>query len=68
MTFIDSEVPATIGEPLDGLLFTCVGVPEYRSASGGLPGAPTDVRGVTPRVLDRIHVGIRWRLVAPSAG
>jgi hypothetical protein len=50
MTFIDSEVPATIGEPLDGLLFTCVGVPEYRSASGGLPGAPTDVRGVTPRL------------------
>lgn len=53
MTFIDSEVPASIGEPLDGLLFTCVGVPEYRSATGGLPGAPTDVRGVTPRVLDQ---------------
>ena len=53
MTFIDSEVPASIGEPLDGLLFTCVGVPEYRSASGGLPGAPTDVRGVTPRILDQ---------------
>src|SRR4029077_5389933 len=53
MTFIDSEVPATIGEKLDGLLFTCVGVPEYRSASGGLPGAPTDVRGVAPRILDQ---------------
>jgi hypothetical protein len=53
MTFIDSEVPASIGEPLDGLLFTCVGVPEYRSASGGLPGAPTNVRGVTPRILDQ---------------
>jgi hypothetical protein len=53
MTFIDSEVPASIGEPLDGLLFTCVGVPEYRSATGGLPGAPTHVRGVTPRVLDQ---------------
>ena len=53
MTFIDSEVPASIGEPLDGLLFTCVGVPEYRSASGGLPGAPTSVRGVTPRILDQ---------------
>ena len=53
MTFIDSEVRATIGEPLDGLLFTCVGVPEYRSASGGSPGAPTDVRGVTPRILDQ---------------
>ena len=53
MTFIDSEVSATIGEPLDGLLFTCVGVPEYRSASGGSPGAPTEVRGVTPRILDQ---------------
>jgi hypothetical protein len=53
MTFIDSEVPATIGEPLDGLLFTCVGVPEYRSASGGRPGAPTDVRGMTARILDQ---------------
>lgn len=52
MTFIDSEIPALIGEPLDALLFTCVGVPEYRSVSGGLPGAPTDVRTVTPRILD----------------
>jgi hypothetical protein len=53
MTFIDSEVPATIGEPLDGLLLTCVGVPQYRSTSGGSPGAPTEVRGVTPRILDQ---------------
>jgi hypothetical protein len=30
MTFVDGEVPASIGEGLDGLLFTCVGVPEYR--------------------------------------
>jgi hypothetical protein len=52
MTFIDSEIPALISEPLDALLFTCVGVPEYRSAPGGLPGAPTDVPTVTPRVLD----------------
>ena len=53
MTFIDSEVPALLGEPLDGLLFTCVGVPEYRSAAGGRPAAPTAVRGVTPRVSDQ---------------
>ncbi len=32
MTFLDSDVPALLGEPLDGLLFTCVGVPAYRSA------------------------------------
>lgn len=50
MTFLDSEMPALLGEPLDALLFTCVGVPEYRTASGGLPGAPTSVRMVTPRL------------------
>jgi hypothetical protein len=49
MTFIDSEVPALLGEPLDALLFTCVGVPEYASAAGGMPGAPTAVRKVTER-------------------
>ena len=49
MTFLDSEVPALLGEPLDALLFTCVGVPEYASAVGGSPGAPTAVRKVTER-------------------
>ena len=44
MTFLDSEIGALLGEPLDGLLFTCVGVPEYRSSRGGLPGAPTALR------------------------
>jgi len=50
MTFLDSEIPALLGEPLDGLLFTCVGVPEYASAAGGPPGVPTHVRTVTPRM------------------
>ena len=50
MTFIDSEVPALLGEPLDALLFTCVGVPEYRPAPGGLPGEPTAVRTPAPRL------------------
>jgi hypothetical protein len=49
MTFIDSEIPALIAAPLDGLLFTCVGVPEYASAIGGSPGAPTVVRKVVER-------------------
>jgi SagB-type dehydrogenase family enzyme len=49
MTFIDSEVPALLDEPIDALLFTCVGVPEYASAAGGPPGAPTAVRKVTER-------------------
>jgi hypothetical protein len=49
MTFADTELPALLGEPLDGLLFTCVGVPEYRSTAGGQPGAPAAVRMVKPR-------------------
>ncbi len=52
MTFLDSEVPSLLGEPVDALLFTCVGVPEYAPAVGGLPGAPTAIRMVTPRVAD----------------
>jgi hypothetical protein len=49
MTFVDSEVPALLDESLDGLLFTCVGVPDYASSAGGLPGAPTPVRMMAPR-------------------
>ena len=52
MTFYDSEVPKLLGEPLDGLLFTCVGVPEYTPKPGGAPGAPTAFRPVTPRMDD----------------
>ncbi|MEU6076776.1 hypothetical protein [Micromonospora sp. NPDC047074] len=54
MTFVDSEVPGLLGEPADlaALLFTCVGVPEYRSRAGGGPGAPVRVRPVTPRVQE----------------
>jgi hypothetical protein len=48
MTFLDSEVPALLGEPVDGLLFTCVGVPRYPNAPAGPPGAPSRVRRVTP--------------------
>ena len=52
MTFIDEEVPALLGEPADfvTLLFTCVGVPEYKSRRGGGPGAPTTFRTVRPRL------------------
>jgi hypothetical protein len=48
MTFDDSQVPALLGERLDGLLFTCVGVPRYPNAPAGPPGTPTRVRRVTP--------------------
>ncbi|HET7309734.1 MAG TPA: hypothetical protein VFJ17_00250 [Mycobacteriales bacterium] len=50
MTFLDSEIPGLLDEPLQGLLFTCVGVPEYKSAVGGAPGEPTAIRMVTPRL------------------
>ena len=50
MTFVDSLVPALLGQPLAGLLFTCVGVAEYSSAVGGVPGEPTAIRLVTPRL------------------
>jgi Nitroreductase family len=52
MTFLDSEIPALVGEPLDGLLFTCVGVPEYASKGGGHPGRPVEIKQVTPRLDD----------------
>ncbi|GID54852.1 hypothetical protein [Actinoplanes couchii] len=49
MTFLDSEIPALVGAPLDAMLFTCVGVPDYRSTPGGRPGAPADVRPMQHR-------------------
>jgi hypothetical protein len=54
MTFLDSEVPALLGEPADlvTLLFTCLGVPEYASRPGGPPGAPVPVRSVMPRFAE----------------
>jgi hypothetical protein len=50
MTFADGQIRSLLGEQLDALLFTCVGVPEYRSALGGPPGAPVDIRMRTPRM------------------
>ncbi|WP_250008337.1 hypothetical protein [Actinoplanes sp. M2I2] len=54
MTFLDSDVPALLHEPDDlaTLLFTCVGVPEYRSRPGGAPGEPVAVRTLTPRLVE----------------
>jgi SagB-type dehydrogenase family enzyme len=52
MTFLDSEIPALLGESKDlvTLLFTCVGVPEYRSRAGGGPGAPVRIKQVQSRI------------------
>ena len=40
MTILDSELEHLLGEPLAGLLFTCVGRPTYRNRPGGRPGEP----------------------------
>ena len=52
MTFLDSEVPALLGEPEStaALLFTCVGVPAYISRAGGGPGAPVEFTPVQPKL------------------
>ena len=54
MTFADSEVPALLGQSSDlvTLLFTCVGVGDYVSRPGGMPGAPVRVRQVKERLKD----------------
>jgi hypothetical protein len=50
MTFADGLVPRLLGQGnMQGLLFTCIGVPEYPSKPGGPPGDPSAVQMVTPR-------------------
>lgn len=49
MTFLDSEIAGLLGQDVQGLLFTCVGVPEYASTAGGQPGAPVPVSTMQPR-------------------
>lgn len=51
LTFLDSDLPAFLGDPdgPHGLIFTCVGVPGNTSKPAGRPGAPTLIRPVRPR-------------------
>ena len=42
MTFYDSEITGLLGEPLAGLLFTCVGA-TYKNKQGGMPGQPVSI-------------------------
>jgi hypothetical protein len=49
MTFRDTDLPDLLGEDVAGLLWTCVGVPEYRTGRSGAPGSPTEVTIVWPR-------------------
>ena len=69
MTFIDSEVPATIGEPLDGLaphLCGRAGIPiGFR---GVARRADRGARGDTADPGPGSHIGIRWRLICSVAG
>ncbi|MBO0881796.1 MAG: hypothetical protein J2P17_15940, partial [Mycobacterium sp.] len=48
--------PALLGKTdardLIGLLWTCVGVPEYHPTAGGLPSAPPTITMVQPRLDD----------------
>jgi hypothetical protein len=50
MTFLDADMPEFLREDLQAMLFTCVGVPEYRNRPGGPPGEPVRVRRVEPRL------------------
>ena len=49
MAFRDSDLPDLIGPGVEGLLCTCLGVPEYRTRPSGRPGHPAAVRVVWPR-------------------
>jgi len=49
MTFRDSDLANLLGRDVAGLLWTCVGVPEYRTRPSGQPGSPADVTIVWPR-------------------
>lgn len=49
MTFRDSDLPPLVGDGVAGLLWTCVGVPEYRTRPSGRPGEPAEVHIVWPR-------------------
>jgi hypothetical protein len=48
MTILDSELEHLLGEPLAGLLFTCVGRPTYRNKPGGRPGEPVMIGRLGP--------------------
>ena len=49
MTFRDSDIADLLGEDVACLLWTCVGVPEYRTRRSGAPGSPAEVSIVWPR-------------------
>jgi hypothetical protein len=48
MTFLDPQITRLLGQPMEGLLITCVGVPTYRHRPGGPPRAPIKMRPLSP--------------------
>ncbi len=54
MTFLDSEVPALLGEAArpGHAAVHLRRVPEYRSRPGGRPGEPVTFKPVMPRMVD----------------
>jgi SagB-type dehydrogenase family enzyme len=53
MTFYDSAIEGLLGEPLAGLLFTCIGTPTYRRKGGGRPGEPVPIVIPEPGITER---------------
>ena len=61
MTFLDSEIHALLGEPLDALLFTCVGVPGVRLGYRRSPGRPHQGPNGHPSSVLAHLKRLRWR-------
>lgn len=54
LTFFDDEVRETFGAQADGMLVTCLGVPDYRSTAGGRPGRTTELRN-QEKLMERLY-------------
>ena len=55
LTFFDDAVPRAFGTTDACMLVTAVGPSDYRSRPGGLPGAPTEMSGFAPDVVNRFQ-------------
>ena len=53
LTFFDDAVPTSFATTDACMLVTAVGVSDYRSRDGGLPGAPVELSGFAPSVIER---------------
>lgn len=53
LTFFDDAVPQSFATSEACMLVTAVGVSDYRSRVGGLPGRPAELSGFAPAVVER---------------